>query len=235
MSIIGVYDSGIGGLTTAAQILTQFSGNEIRYLADNLNHPLGNRTREQIISCVMPAIAYLKRSCDVVVVACNTASSAIPDDIDVVKLLPPTDFDDGIPTLLMATEGTLAALRNMGALSENNIAIAHTPKLATLIEQCADGMDFDKTLPYLKRQLTTFRGVKRVVLGCSHYLYCKRQLRDILGDVDFADGNDIVLQKLGERISPSAQNTNKIGFMFTGEAQCKKYRSLIKKLINENI
>lgn len=235
MSTIGIYDSGIGGLTTLARILDSFAGNDILYLADDLNHPLGNKSENQIKTAVQSATKFLRDRCDVIVLACNTASSAADGDADIIKLLPPTDFDDHAPTLLLATEATLEALR-----AENipYLKTAHTPKLASMIEEEAERtyargqLTFDATLPYLTKILTPFKGVERVVLGCSHYPLCRSQIKATLGDVKFYDGNDRVIEALSHKVSASYVRPTKINFAFTGKPQYKKYHSLTRYLLN---
>lgn len=234
MAVIGVYDSGIGGLTTAKIILDRFVGNDLYYLADNLNHPFGTKDENSLKEIVSSGIKRLKSHSDIVVLACNTASS-IYDGTDVIKLLPPlNDFaDEAEETLLMATVRTLNKVQNA-----DGFKIADTPNLATLTEVQASlnylrgSLNMDELTDYLAPRLKPFEGVKRVILGCSHYLYCKPQISKILGNVAFADGNENLCAQLGEHIVSKPNIPSKITFDFTSANESKKYQKILKILMN---
>lgn len=276
MATIGIYDSGIGGLTTAKILLDRFSGNDIYYLADNAHHPFGNTDLGRLKEIVKDGIKRVRSHSDIAVLACNTASS-ITDDKNVIRLLPPIDdySDSASETLIMATSRTLKTLHcydsskntseaasatalshdsdfeissalsysdgssrtMLSNLSElpvkNNFQVADTPELATLIEiqaslGCVRGsLTMDELLPYLFDRIGKFSGVKQVILGCSHYLYCKSQISQILGSVSFADGNDRLCKELSALLLPSAKHEAKITFDFTSQNEEKKYKRIL--------
>ena len=107
MATIGLYDSGIGGLTTLKVLLEKFKGNDFFYLADNASHPFGTKRAKDLEEIVSSAVATLKSNCDYPVLACNTASSIYKDN-DAIKLLPPLPPKnaDLNKWLLMATDLT---------------------------------------------------------------------------------------------------------------------------------
>ena len=72
MATIGVYDSGIGGLTTLKILLEKFQGNDFFYLADNAQHPFGTKSEKELDAIVTAGIAKLKNHSDFAVLACNT-------------------------------------------------------------------------------------------------------------------------------------------------------------------
>lgn len=234
MAVIGVYDSGIGGLTSVKIILERFVGNDIYYLADNLNHPFGTKDADALKEIVDLGIKKVKAHCDIAVIACNTASS-ITEANDVVKLLPPLDLyrDEAQSTLLMATTRTIAQ-----ANTEGLYRTADTPELATLIEvqaslnQFKSNLNMGELLPYLAPRLHAFKGVKRVILGCSHYLYCKPLITKCLGDVEFADGNEALCQRLSEYVTARVDMPSEITFDFTSSDEKNKYINLLKILMN---
>ena len=75
MATIGVYDSGIGGLTTLKLLTENFGGNDFLYFADNLAHPFGTKNERELENIVNSGVEKLKNKCDLVVLACNTAST----------------------------------------------------------------------------------------------------------------------------------------------------------------
>lgn len=196
---IGIYDSGIGGLTTLKVLLEKFPNFEYVYFADNANHPFGNRTQKEICNIVSIGISRLKKHCDICVVACNTASSAYCDE-DVVKLLPPVEGVNPNTTLLMATPYTQESIKDFAGKR------AETRELATIIEVQAhlsarrNKLDMKETLPYIAKTVFPFRGVETVVLGCSHYPFCIAQIKKVLGDVKFVDGNENLCRNLENKL-----------------------------------
>ncbi len=247
MTTIGVYDSGIGGLTTAKILLNRFAGNDLFYFADNLNHPFGNKDEDSLKETVRKGIAHVKAHSDIVVLACNTASS-VTEEKDVIKLLPPIgDFcEDAENTLIMATNRTLCKISDIKSddASQNKSAFlrdfkkADTSELATLVEIQASlqsrkgNLDMTELLPYFAERIFSFKGVKNVILGCSHYLYCKPQISKILGAVNYFDGNEYLCRELETQISAHPQSPAKITFGFTSQNEEKKYDRILKILMN---
>lgn len=227
MSLIGIYDSGIGGLCTLKIILDKFVGNDILYFADDLHCPLGKKSDEEAKEIVASAVKRLKARCDAVVLACNTAST-VSDDPDVIKLLPPYVGDEA---LLLATDGTLRRY-------EPRCLVADTSDLAELVELSAEisaksgKLSMGGTANYLSRKLKKFCGVKDVVLGCSHYNFCKREISDILGDVNFYDGNANVIRALEGKISALPERASRINFVFSKSDAYKKYAFILRQLMN---
>ena len=234
MAVIGVYDSGIGGLTSVVEILKLYEGNDIYYLADNLNHPFGTKSEEQLKEIVASGIDKVRAHSDVVVAACNTASS-ISEDNDIIRLLPPVDLyrDEAESTLLMATDRTLGKLHDT-----DGYKIAETSELATLVEvqtslnHLKNTLNMNELIPYFEKHINKFKGVKRVLLGCSHYLYCKDQIKFCLGEVEFADGNEHLLNELSNIVTERPDFPSKITFDFTAQNECKKYNNVLRLLMN---
>lgn len=233
MATIGLYDSGIGGLTTLKILLEKFKGNDFFYLADNASHPFGTKRAKDLEEIVSSAVATLKNNCDYPVLACNTASSIYKDN-DAIKLLPPLPPKnaDLNKWLLMATDLT----REIASKSFRNVA--ETSDLASMIEVQASinskhgNLNMRALLPYLANSVFKFKGVKNVVLGCSHYPLCKKEISKLLGDVRFFDGNESVVNSLEKYVSP-LKNESKITFRFTGGNEEKKYRKILSILLAE--
>ena len=133
----------------------------------------------------------------------------------------------------MATVRTLGKIQNTGGCK-----VADTAKLATLIEVQAglnylkNSLDMSELLPYLAPRLHKFKGVKKVILGCSHYLYCKPQITKCLGNVEFCDGNERLCASLAERVQSRPDMPAKITFDFTALNESKKYSAILKMLLN---
>lgn len=235
MAVIGVYDSGIGGLTTVKRILNEFIGNDIYYYADNLHHPFGNTDEDKLKGVIENGIKHVRAHSDTVVLACNTASS-VTDDADVIRLLPPiNEFAcDAQNTLILATARTLSKLN-----APPEFKVADTKELATLIEIQASltylkgKLDMSELLPYIAMRLHAFKGVRRVILGCSHYLFCKEQITKVLGDVEFCDGNDNLCEALKNKVYARPLEASKITYDFSAMNEQKKYDKILKIIMSE--
>ena len=74
--MIGIFDSGIGGLTITKEVLRQLPQYQLLYLGDTARTPYGNRSQELIYQFTEQAVDYLfKQGCQLVIVACNTSSA----------------------------------------------------------------------------------------------------------------------------------------------------------------
>jgi len=198
MAVIAIYDSGIGGLTTLSYLLKTCPYHDYVYYADVENFPLGIKTHD-VDADIESKIAELKDNADVVVAACYTASSIIKDE-SVIKLRPMLRGLDGKDTLLLATPKMLSSIY------APTFFRGHTPCLASYVQEyetikvTGDSSQIEasrkKLGEYIKAALRPFIGVKNVVLACTHYSYCKKEISDVLGDVNFYDGNEAMKEKL---------------------------------------
>lgn len=231
--MIGVYDSGVGGLTTLAELKKRIPQADFYYLADNKNMPLGLKRQEDAEEIVFKAVKKLKARSDVCVLACNTASIT-SEDKDVFKLLP--DLDGLIPeeTLVMATPLTLNALKANARFFNT----AETSELATLTEiQCSliyksrKNLDMGAFKNYLSARLSAFKDIKNVVFGCSHYVYSEAEAKKLIPEAKFFDGNDKLSSSVAE-FTRGIKGNGKIKFGFSGSDESQKYAYLLEKLLN---
>ena len=226
MTTIGVYDSGIGGLTTLKLLQNEFPYCNFYYLADNLNMPFGTKAAEQVEEIACRALTKLKAHSEIQVFACNTASS-VANDLQVIKLLPPTT--ESGKTLVMGTPMTLSRQRH--TFGGDRYVFADTPELASLVEVYAsvgarkNCLNMKELLPYLASKLFEFKGVQNVVLGCSHYLYLKNEISKILGTIKFVDGNEQIIRELSTVVEKT-EGQGKIIFDFTADSEKAKYQKI---------
>lgn len=176
MKPIGIFDSGIGGVTVLNEILKILPNENYIYYSDSKNNPYGDKTDEEVIKiCDEITKYFIKRNCKVIVIACNTASAKASKylrekykDIEFVAIEPAYkmvyDYAYNEPTLVMATKGTIESEKfNILYNKYNN----HKTKLLSCIglaDIIEDGNE-EKIKKYLKDHLSKFRGkIKNVVL-----------------------------------------------------------------------
>lgn len=205
---IGFLDSGIGGVTVLKECINLNPNYEYIYYSDSKNNPYGDKSREELIEIVEGVVLTLvDKGCNVIVMACNTASCICASylrekykDIKFIAIEPAIklvhDKGNADNTLVMATKGTMDS-EKFHILYEkyggNNCYLLSCVGLANLIEN-SNGSDLEK---YLDENLRRYNGkVNSVVLGCTHYPLIKKEIRKVLGDVDFYDGANGVARQL---------------------------------------
>ena len=198
--MIGVLDSGVGGVTVLREILKQNIHAKFIYYSDSKNNPYGDKSEDEVYSIVKTIIDYLlDKGCVVIVLACNTASAicvkrlreAYPDTLFIAiepayKMV--HDYNPNGKTLVMATEGTINSekfLTLFNKYDNKNTILLPCKGLAELIEE-GNEVKIDR---YLDDNLSKYKDIDNVVLGCTHYPLIKKNIRRVLGNVKFFDGS----------------------------------------------
>ncbi len=246
MITIGIYDSGIGGLTTLKLLHKRYSNCRFYYLADNYNHPFGNKSPKDIKAIVNSGVEKLKRLSNIQIIACNTASAIYNGD-DVIKLHPPIEDmsdDDKNNSILLCTSHTAKEYAKHGILHANTHDLAGFIESQARISARSNTLDMQHVLPYIAKHLFEYKGVKNIILGCSHYPYCKQQISKVLRGVNFIDGNTHLIRELDNYINENEMditirddvldeiNYNNfddlcpIKFDFTGMNETKLYKKI---------
>lgn len=201
---IGVFDSGIGGLTIMREIRRLMPNEDITYLADQANVPYGKRSIEQVRSLSAAIVAHMiERGAKVVVVACNTASAAALAHLR--RQFPDTPIVGMEPAVKPAVQVTRSG----------NIGVLATPVtfegglFASVVERFADGVSVHSAalpglvelieagtwdgprvqeivLPAVSPMLA--QGVDTIVLACTHYPFIIPELQAMVGpEVEIID------------------------------------------------
>ena len=198
--MIGILDSGIGGVTVLRDILKQNIHAKFIYYSDSKNNPYGDKSEDEVYSIVKTIVGYLlDKGCVAIVLACNTASAICvkrlreeyPDTLFIAiepayKMV--HDYNPKGKTLVMATEGTINSekfLTLFNKYDNKNTTLLPCKGLAELIEE---GNDV-KINQYLDDNLSKYKDIDNVVLGCTHYPLIKKNIRRVLGNVKFFDGS----------------------------------------------
>ncbi|MGE6246525.1 glutamate racemase [Psychrobacter proteolyticus] len=209
---IGVFDSGVGGLSVYLHLAQQLPTEHYVYYADTLNVPYGNRDSEDIEALTLKAVEWLhQQGCKLIVIACNSASAYALDTarrcyphIPIVGLVPALK-----PAILASRSSHVAVLATKATLNGlllndviNNFAKPNgtvvtkyfDPQLVPWVE--AGMSDQDPTAERLRQQLRIFanEGVDQLVLGCTHYPFFKPFLLD-----------EIIKQQLSIQVIDSGQ------------------------------
>ena len=209
---IGVFDSGIGGLTVLRSLMETLPNEDFIYLADSKNAPYGEKTSQQIINLSEKNTKFLlKQSCKIIIVACNTATGSAIDYLR--KEYPNISFVGLEPAIkpaclntltknvgVLATEGTFKG-RHFTETSHKyqpyiNIHTQAGHHLAQKVEENTY-TDTEANIlleRYLKPMLEN--NIDHLVLGCTHYPFYLPIIKKILGDsVLILDSGDAVARR----------------------------------------
>ncbi len=214
---IGLFDSGVGGISVLRHMLRLMPNERYLYIGDSANAPYGTKTREQVkkLSFAM-AEKLMKRGIKALVVACNTATSAAINDL---RSAYPDLIVVGIePALKLAADrfpkGNLGVMATPMTLREEKFdVLLHrfdsqcrvskipAPGLVELIEQGKGNSAEAESL--LKSLLKDYIGsLDALVLGCTHYPFASRAISRVLGDqVVLLDGGDGTARETKRRLA----------------------------------
>ena len=214
MTAIGVFDSGVGGLTVVAALKRRLPSESIRFLGDTARLPYGTKSPDTVIHYTRRNVRFLQeRGVKAVIVACNTASALALDSLD----LPIPAWGVVAPgarqaaqiadthVAVLATDSTVrsgaypqAIRRERADLEISSIAC---PLFVPLVEE---GWQNDPiTLEIARRYLEPLadRQVDTIVLGCTHYPLLEPLLRQITGEsVRFVDSAQVTAEHVATEL-----------------------------------
>ena len=193
---IGIFDSGVGGLSVAREIRRTLPAEELLYVADTAYCPYGDRPLDEVRARALAVGRYLEAGgAKLVVTACNTASGAALEDLRSTLSVPVIGLEPAVKTAVartkarrigvMATSGTLRSERFARLLRAHadgvQVVAQACPGLADLIEEGhLDGDVLARRLEELTQPLRA-AAVDMVVLGCTHYAFVGHALERALG------------------------------------------------------
>lgn len=202
MYTIGVMDSGLGGISMLRLLQQELVGVHLVYYGDLQNSPYGNHSKEQIIE-------YSKRICQIfmtkkvnsILVACNTATSAAIDSIRRQYTLPIFGMEPAIkPALAQDPQQKVAVLATpFTAVEEKYTQLQHKLAACDMIYTIAckglsewiDRWQLAKIKSFLQDITATLRqqNIRKVVLGCTHYLFIREIFWQVYPQAIFFDGH----------------------------------------------
>ena len=194
---IGIFDSGVGGLTVANAIISQMPGEKIIYIGDTAHLPYGDKSSELIQNYSVKISDFLvRKKCKVIVIACNTASaygySAVKEhikktapDVTIIDVITPVadyiSLENKFKKIgIIGTKGTInsgAYLKQINERVVEQVVQLATPLFAYMIEE---GFIYDDISNAIIRSYLSnekLKGIDALVLGCTHYPIIKNQIR----------------------------------------------------------
>ena len=220
---IGVFDSGIGGLTVLKRLVKFFPDEDFIYLGDNGNVPYGCRTKEEIEALTFSNLEKLARlGVKAVVIACNTASVNTSTDevcgVPVFRLSPGARICERSDAsgCFLGTPSTVEAVKRKGSFSRFSAMDFIAP--ARLANDIENKVAFGGKCVLVDHLVTTYKKYDFLYLGCTHYLYLKEELKRFYGVEKVYDGVDSILQNLFDYMDKNGLQGQNIQLVrFVGE------------------
>lgn len=237
---VGIFDSGLGGLTVVRALRDRAPSLPILYIADTARFPYGERMAEEVEERVIAVGQMLvDQGCTILVVACNTASSAALDRLRAVLPVPIVGMEPPLkPAVAHSASGRVIVLTTVGTAKGDRLArleaehatgvTVHTvpmPGLADLIE---NGLVRDPRVLAMLDEATREPvgiGADAIALGCTHYGFIEVALRSVLPEhVAIIDAADAVARQTLTVISEEGQllttgAPEPINYYVTGDRQ----------------
>lgn len=231
---IGIFDSGLGGLTVAKEIKTILPTEDIIYFGDTAHLPYGDKSRETIIQYSLRIAEFLlEKKCKVIVIACNSASANAFDAVSEQvgkKALVMNVIDPVVDNVAKGDYKQIGVIGTKSTIDTNTyeekirsrkkgvyVTSMATPLFVPMIEE---GFIFDDISNAIIRNYLSrneIQDIESLILGCTHYPIIKNQINKFYNfEVDIIDSGKIVANSLYEVLrlkdllnEPGRQGQNK--------------------------
>jgi glutamate racemase len=256
---IGIFDSGVGGMTVLAEIKKKFPNEDLIYVGDTKNFPYGDKSRETIIKLSKKCAGFLiSQNVKQIVIACGTATSQALDELKSIYRVPiqgiinPTVQDikknvkagEKIKIGVIATEGTIKSNKWEEELKKEiaNVEVINKacPLLAPMAEQGWTNNNVAKET--IKEYMKPFKNqqIDKIILGCTHYPLFKALIKQELGEnVDIINTGEKIAEYLQSYLTNEGlqNDTNHIGECkyYLTDTECNFIEVAQKLLQNEDI
>lgn len=209
---IGIFDSGLGGLTVLKVLSQKFPHESFCYLGDIARLPYGNKSPETIRRYGLQILSFLKeQNVKAMIIACNSASTVFlgENHFESIPLL--NVIEPGAKAALevakdhkIAVLGTSATIRSHAyekTLKKLNAQIVVTEQACPLfVPLVEEGMVNDPITEMIARRYLApiqKQNISTIILGCTHYPVIKSDLKNVLGeDVTLVESGDVLAQEL---------------------------------------
>ena len=194
---IGVFDSGVGGLSVWREIIKVLPETSITYFSDSAYCPYGNRSQLEIIERAYLITDFLlSKEAAVIVVACNTATAAAIKALREKYQIPFIGMEPAVkPAALHSKSGTIGVLATRGTLNGNHFhaSVERFASDVNVIAKVGEGLvelvesgetSGVKVKELLKRYINPMleQGADHIVLGCTHYPFLLESIKEVAGD-----------------------------------------------------
>jgi glutamate racemase len=257
-SPIGVFDSGVGGLSVLMALRQQLPEESFIYVADSGFAPYGDKSSVFIENRVSTVSEFLIcKNVKSIVIACNTATVTAISAIRAKYSLPIIGMEPAIKPAAELTRsgvvGVLATERTISSQAVADLCESYSSKIRFLLQPCPGLVEFvengDISSDQVRILLTSFiepllaQNADTLVLGCTHYVFLKSLIEEIAGPHVSVLESSLAVARQVERKLPAASTgeyvlankTSKPTTRFYTTSENRKHDSLFSVLLKENV
>lgn len=253
---IGVFDSGVGGMTVLSEIRKLLPNEDLVYLGDTKNFPYGDKSKENIIKLATKCAGFLiNQNVKIIIIACGTATSQSLEELKSIYRVPiegiinPTvqEIEKGVDKEqikigVIATEGTIRSNKWEEELKKEikNVKVINKacPLLAPMAEQgwTTNNVAKEAIKEYMKPFVN--KNIDKLILGCTHYPLFKELIKNELGNkIEIINTGEKVANYLEEYLkSNSLENSKKHkgeSTYYLTDTECN-FIGVAEKLLKDN-
>jgi len=208
---IGIFDSGVGGLTIYEEIHKLLPNESIIYLADSMNAPYGEKSKEEIIQISVKNTEFLlSKGCKLIVVACNTASTNAVKYLREHYSIPIIRVQPAIKPAALNSKSKVVGILATKSTLKSELLFETSQRFAQgveVVEQVGEGlvdlieagkMHSPDMTKLLSRHIGPMleKNIDYLVLGCTHYPFLTDQIKEIVGDeVQILDSGEAIARQ----------------------------------------
>ena len=248
---IGIFDSGMGGITVLSQLIKELPKEKFLYLADTKNFPYGGKSKEEILALTKNNIEILiNRQVKMIVIACGTATSQALEEVKPLYSVPIIGIIE--PTVLelkqrkkcktigvIATEGTIRSKawerEIIKQIPQTKVINQACPLLASMAEKGEKEERVERTIqeylkPFHNKEIDT------LILGCTHYpIYTNIIARNLPEKIKIVDTSYIVAKKVKEILEQEQLETIKEKGKYEIELtkEIKEFKTMAEKWLKK--
>ncbi|HSD55742.1 MAG TPA: glutamate racemase [Candidatus Saccharimonadales bacterium] len=193
MATIGVFDSGIGGLSVARAIEKALPEDAVLYVSDREHMPYGDKTSKEVFTLVVPILQQLvERGCNAIVIACNTVTTTHIEDLRKIIPVPLVGMEPMIkPAAEQTQTGVVAVCATPATLSSKRYAWlkeTYTQGITVIEPDCSTWaymIEHDQVNEaQIKQQITELcdQNADVIVLGCTHYHWIEDVIQSVAAE-----------------------------------------------------
>lgn len=251
---IGIFDSGVGGLSVFKELIEKLPYENVIYYADSNNCPYGVKSKEQVIELSKRIVEFLEqKGCKLIVVACNTATAAaidvLRDDYDI----PFIGMEPAVkPAALNTTTNSIAVLATEGTFNgrlynetkkkfANNVDVNITVgnDLVRIVENGEINEESSHTyINYLLSPLIK-KNIDQLVLGCTHYPFLIPVLRKVLPEsVNIIDPAPAVVdqtRRILEKNGIINKDNSEPKYSFYSSGKIEVLSRMVKRILEKHV
>ena len=197
---VGIFDSGMGGLTVLKSLIDKYPNNHYIYFGDTLNLPYGNKSIEELKKLSSNIVEFMiSKHVDMIIIACGTISSNCYSylkekyDVPIYDILSPTI--EYLKETKLTNTGVIATSNTIKSGIFNSLTDyqIECPLFVPLIE---DGKIDSEDMKNAIMEYLNAKKIDNLVLGCTHYPLIVPKLKEVLGNINYINMGEVLANKL---------------------------------------